>query len=92
MTENETEDEKIAALGKREITIKIARNELARLLEGLDSYVYWQLSDEHYRNNGFVNHPYSDDLEARAEIERANELHETLERLFIESGAEGWRT
>lgn len=87
-----TEDEKIEALSRRVVTIKLDRADLARLLEGLDSYVYWQLSDEHYRNNGFVNSPWSDDPEARAEIERVNSLHENLEIVFMRTGADGWKT
>lgn len=45
-----------------------------RLRAALDSHIYWQLSDERYRNDGYVHEPGSDDPEQAAEIEACNEL------------------
>jgi hypothetical protein len=50
------------------------------LIEALDSHIYWQLSDERYRNNGYVYDPGSDDDESAAEIKAANKLLARLER------------
>ena len=50
------------------------------LIEALDSHIYWQLSDERYRNSGYVYDPGSDDNESAAEIKAANKLLARLEQ------------
>jgi hypothetical protein len=42
--------------------------------EALDSHVYWQLSDEQYRDDAAVLPPGADDEDQRAEIEQAAAL------------------
>lgn len=56
----------------------LTAEELTLLCEALDSHVYWQLSDGHYRNNGYVCEPGSDDAVAAAAIRAANALEEKL--------------
>jgi hypothetical protein len=48
------------------------------LVEALDSHVYWQLADQHYRSNADVIEPGSDDPEQAAEIEACLELAHKL--------------
>lgn len=62
-------------------TVTLSPNELRLLFEALDSYVYWQLSDGHYRKDGEVENPGSDDEDAQAEIAACRLLQERLERL-----------
>jgi hypothetical protein len=80
-----TEDEQIEADANKMVTVSLTRGELSELLEAIDSYVYWQLSDEHYRNNGFVNEPSSDDPDTRKQVEQAWDLHKKLEDVFFSS-------
>lgn len=40
----------------------------AKLREAIDSHVYWQLADAHYRSNGDVIEPGSDDPDTAATI------------------------
>ena len=60
------------------ITLTVTAEELHLLKEALDSHIYWQLSDEHYRHSGFVYDPGSDDAEHAAEIRACEELDEEL--------------
>jgi len=57
-------------------------DELKVILEALDSHVYWQLSDEKYRSDGFVEDPGSDDPEQAALIVEANALHGRIEGIL----------
>ena len=50
------------------------REELDRILAALDSHVYWQLSDQQYRNDASVLSAGSDDPEQAAEITACREL------------------
>jgi hypothetical protein len=43
--------------------LDLTRDDLDRILAALDSHVYWQLSDQHYRNDASVLNPGSDDPE-----------------------------
>lgn len=61
--------------------VPLTDEDLARIVEALDSHAYWQLSDPVYRNDGYVNGPGSDDAERAAEIEAVNSLHDRLESL-----------
>lgn len=58
--------------------ITLSDEELHLLINAVDSHAYWQLSDTHYRNNGFVNPPGSDDPETAQEIAVANALGDRL--------------
>ena len=58
--------------------LELSARDLERIIEALDSHVYWQLSDQHYRSNGDVLEPGSDDLEQAAEIEECRELAHKL--------------
>lgn len=58
---------------------KILNTDAATTLrEALESHVYWQLSDQHYRNNGFVIAPGSDDPDMRRQIIEACEIDAAL--------------
>ena len=48
--------------------LELTRDDLDRILAALDSHVYWQLSDQHYRNDASVLDPGSDDPEQAVEI------------------------
>jgi hypothetical protein len=60
--------------------------EVGLLREALDSHIYWQLSDEHYRDSGFVSDPGSDEPDKAAEIAAANALDR---KLAGEAGGDG---
>ena len=60
-----------------DLTLSIADIQL--LLDGLDSHVYWDLSDEDCRSSGFVVGDGSADADHRAEIHRARALARRLE-------------
>ena len=53
-------------------------DEVGLLREALDSHVYWQLSDEVYRDSGFVSDPGSDEPDKADEIKAANALDRKL--------------
>ena len=53
-------------------------DDLNRILAALDSHVYWQLSDQHYRNDAEVLDPGSDDPEQAEEIAACRELADRL--------------
>lgn len=59
---------------------EVSPEDLDRIIEALDSHVYWQLSDQHYRSNADVLEPGSDDPKQAAEIEACRELSEKLNR------------
>lgn len=56
------------------VTLRLTADEAALVCEALDSHAYWQLSDEHYRRDGYVNEPGSDDADNAAEIRDADAL------------------
>jgi hypothetical protein len=58
-------------------------DEIELLIEALDSHIYWQLSDPHYRSSGFVYPPGSDNDETRQAIHAAEALKKRLE---VETG------
>jgi len=58
--------------------------ELVRAVEdGLSPFAYeaWQLSDEKYRDDGYVNDPGADEEEAAEEIKLVGELEARLQKL-----------
>ena len=61
--------------------LPLSQKDLDLLVEALDSHVYWQLSDQHYRNNADVLEPGSDDPEQAAEIAACVELSDRLRAL-----------
>lgn len=61
--------------------VKLTAEEIALLVEALDSHIYWQLSEEEYRDSGYVREPGSDDPEKIAAIEAAKELSDQLQQL-----------
>ena len=63
------------------MTLVLSQRDLELLVEALDSHVYWQLSDQHYRSNADVVEPGSDDPNQAAEIEACVELSERLRTL-----------
>lgn len=67
----------------RTICIPLTLAEIRLLLDGLDSHVYWDLSDEACRSSGFVVGDGSDDPEHRAEILRARDLAQRLNRACL---------
>lgn len=50
------------------MTIIVTAQEASALGSALDGYIYWCLSDQHYRNSGYVIDPGSDDAETAEEI------------------------
>jgi hypothetical protein len=65
----------------KEHVVTLTETEIALLKEALDSHRYWQLSDEHYRNSGYVTDPGSDDEEKAEEIRDCDALEEKLANL-----------
>jgi hypothetical protein len=51
--------------------VTLSDDDIALLLEALDSHVYWQLSDPQFRQNGDVRDPGSDDPDQVAAIRHA---------------------
>ena len=58
--------------------LELSPEDLHRIIEALDSHVYWQLSDQHYRSNADVLEPGSDHPEQAAEIDACRELADKL--------------
>lgn len=56
---------------------ELSPQELERILEALDSHVYWQLSDQYYRSNADVLE--SDNPDQAAEIGTCRELAAKLQ-------------
>lgn len=56
----------------------LSRDDLDRIAAALDSHVYWELSDQTYRNDGSVVTPGSDDPHQAAEIAACRELVERI--------------
>jgi hypothetical protein len=54
--------------------IDLSREDLDRILAALDSHIYGQLSDQHYRNDASVLNPGSDDPEQAVELAACREL------------------
>lgn len=59
--------------------LDLTREDLDRIRAALDSHVYWQLSDQHYRNDASVLDPGSEDPEQAAEIAACRELAARLD-------------
>ena len=59
---------------------EVSPEDLDRIIEALDSHVYWQLSDPYYRSDAEVLDPGSDDPEQRSEIEACWQIADKLNR------------
>lgn len=70
-----------------DITITLAEEDVKRLIEALDSHIYWQLSDEEYRKDGFVLEEGSDDEDSVQEIQQCESLAQYL-RIALPKGKE----
>lgn len=66
-------------MAKRPITISLSVAEMRLVLDSLDSHEYWQLSEQRYRSNGFVDGEGSADPETRAQIRRVRALYTRIE-------------
>jgi hypothetical protein len=64
----------------------LTAEKLTLLCEALGSHVYWQLSDHHYRDSGYVREPGSDDAEAAGAIRTANALEAKLRAIARKDG------
>lgn len=62
-------------------TIDLTDAELHVLTEAIDSLVYWQLSEPHYRDSGYVRDPGTDEPEIAEQIAFARALEAKLEAL-----------
>lgn len=60
------------------MTLDLSLDDLDRLLAALDSHVYWQLSDQHYRNDAAVLDRGSDEDERAVEIAACRALADRL--------------
>jgi hypothetical protein len=60
------------------IAMQLSPEDLDRIIDALDSHVYWQLSEPQYRSNADVLEPGSDDPKVAAEIEACRELADRL--------------
>jgi hypothetical protein len=60
-------------------TLALTEAKARFLIEALDSHEYWQLSDEQYRDSGYVHDPGSDDPERAEEIEFGRQLVTEIE-------------
>jgi hypothetical protein len=54
--------------------VELTDSEMELILEALESHAYWQVSDESFRNNGYVYAPGSENEEAREELRRIDAL------------------
>ena len=66
-------------------TVILTDEEISLITEALDSHCYWQLSDQRYRNSGYVCDPGSDDPEARRDLRAAAKLEAKLEKVARDS-------
>jgi hypothetical protein len=58
--------------------LTLTDEQIAMLTEAIDSHVYWQLSDEHYRRDGAVDEPGSDDADTAETIAQYRALADDL--------------
>lgn len=72
---------RLAQSGER-LTVDLNRTDVQLLLEALDSHEYWQLSDQHYRRDGFVMEPGADAPALRRQIKKVETLSAKLHGLL----------
>jgi hypothetical protein len=58
--------------------VELTPEELGLLREALDSHDYWQLAEPHYRRDGGVDEPGSDDPSVVEEREAVKQLEKKL--------------
>lgn len=75
------ETERSYELASADVVLALTTAELGLLREALDSHEYWQLSDDYYRRDGYVQDPGSDDADQAAAILACRALGERLEAL-----------
>lgn len=63
------------------MSVDLEDDEREIILDALESHAYWQISEEHYRNDGFVYAPGADDPETA-------ELLQAIDRLSVKLGGE----
>lgn len=66
--------------------LELTPEQIADLLEAIDSHVYWQLADDQHRNDGATVPPGSDDPEDQATIARFGDLSAHLAAAAAEGG------
>ena len=64
-------------------TIQLTDEDLALLVDALDSHIYWGLSDERYRNSGHVMDPGSDDEEQASDLLKCRALEARIYALRV---------
>jgi len=65
-------------------TIELDDHQVHLLREALDSHLYWQVSDEQFRDSGYVFAPVSDDPEKRAEALEVDRLLAVLGESYFD--------
>jgi hypothetical protein len=67
--------------------VQLSNKELELLREALDSHMYWQLSDEKYRNDADITPPGSDDPDSFELIQQSETLWGKIHALIQGEGA-----
>ena len=62
-------------------TIQLTDEDLALLVDALDSHIYWGLSDEKYRDSGHVMDSGSDDEEQAEDLAKCRVLEARIDEL-----------
>lgn len=63
---------------KNVIVMEFSESDLELICEALDSHRYWQLSDEEYRDSGYVSEPGSTDPDMAKEIQHTEQLEDRI--------------
>jgi hypothetical protein len=71
----------------RLVPVRLTVEQIRLLASALDSHIYWQLSDQLYRNSGYVLPPGSDDPVMRREIRASSRLLARLEEIAFATAA-----
>ena len=69
------------------LALSVTRAELELISAALDSHIYWELSDQQYRNSGLVTSPGADDEETAEAIREAEALLNRVDGLRPQEGA-----
>jgi len=67
--------------------VRLTVDQIRLLASALDSHIYWQLSDQQYRNDGYVLPPASNDPAMRKEIRSSLRLLARLEAIALTAAA-----
>ena len=71
----------------RLVPLRLTVDQIRLLACALDSHIYWQLSDQQYRNSGYVLPPASNDPVMRREIRASSRLQARLEAIAFAADA-----